>query len=120
MPLDLFTYHAPTPITTPLYAAVRQAEALTGKGFEEAASMLTTLDRQARHDLVNNASRHFAGEVLDSCPECDERKLAVDAIRLARMRMNEYLVTGSAMDWRSALIDARMWACAAIAVHTAE
>jgi len=110
-----FTYHAPTPATAPRYTAIRDAE----RACRDYITGTDGMDRPAAFAAINAACRYFAGVIEQQAPKCADTDTAIRCVRLARMEANEALAAGSADGWRAmsdALRQARMWACAAVAL----
>jgi hypothetical protein len=110
-----FVYHAPTPATAPRYAAIRDAE----RACRDYIAGTDGKDRPAAFAAINAACRNFATVIEAVAPKCADTTTAVRCVRLARMEANEAVATGAADGWRAmsdALRQARMWACAAVAL----
>lgn len=134
---DPFAYHAPTPITAPRYAHLRALEAaaadtlrkVAGPVCEPNALMVGAVSALTPDDFasVNTACKALYDGILAVCPPSADRSAAERCVRLARMRANEAMVQArgpgvaltpsrilnSAFE---ALRDARMQACAAVAL----
>lgn len=134
---DPFAYHAPTPATTPRYAYLRALELaaadtlrkVCGPVVEPNALMVGAGSNATPPDFaaVNAACRALYDGILAVCPPSADRSAAERCVRLARMRANEAMVQARGhVDALTparilngafeALRDARMQACAAIAL----
>ena len=76
-----FVYHKPTDVTAPKFTTIREVELETQR-----------IINAVEFEVVNGLCLKFANVVDELCPECDDKKRAIDAIRLARNGANEYLV----------------------------
>ena len=79
-----FVYHQPTDVTGPKFKAIRMAE-FSAQRIVDAADF----------DTVNDLCLKFAQVIDDNCPDCDDKKRAIDAVRLARNGANECIVIAS-------------------------
>lgn len=119
---ELWTYVPPTPETAPKYAAIRDA----------GARIVSMIDGCRMADLptfdaVRAFTLAFARVIEERAPASPDRAEAVHSVRLVRMLLNEYLVTsGKGGSWcdlsaildraEMATLEARFWACSAIAL----
>ena len=82
-----WTYHAPTPETSPKYAAIRGAESAL-LGFVR--RMRTQSEESLpSHDDINNATRRYAQLIDDLAPESADKSAAIRCCRLVRNALNE-------------------------------
>jgi len=137
MTIDPFIYRPPTLATAPRYAHLRDLEAETADILRTVCGPVVdpnTIMVHANHHAtpgdyaeVSAACKDLYDGILAVCPPNDDRDRAEADARLARMRANEALsrarVTGDCfapsriLDGAiAALRDARMWACASIAL----
>lgn len=115
MKTDPFHYIAPTDATIPRYDAVRAAE----RACRQAITDTEYAERTNAFNAINAACRDFAAVIEAQAPNCADRTTAIRCVRLARMEANEGVATGqerTCQAWHDALRQARMWACAAIAL----
>ncbi len=115
---DPFHYIPPSPTTAPKYAAIRDAtnaadEAIAGALFDFDVSKA---DKAACFDTICAAAKSLHDVIEATCPPSADTTTAIRSVRLARMRANESVTSVIELDWRSLLTDARMWACAAVAL----
>lgn len=123
---DLWTYRPPTEETAPKYATIREA----------AATAQNTIDaflagRHVTFEDVKVVTLGLARLIEEYAPDCADRTTAIRQCRLARMAMNEAVAlrkNGAARppshEMQSAIIhaavqallEARWWACSAIAL----
>ena len=82
-----WTYHAPTPETSPKYAAIRGAES----AMLTMVRRIRTQDGEAMpsHDDINNATRGYAQLIDDLAPESADKSAAIRCCRLVRNALNE-------------------------------
>lgn len=135
--IDPFVYRPPTPATAPRYAHLRALEAaaantlrtVAGPIVEPNALMVGAGSNATPPDFsaVNTACKALYDGILAVCPPSADRSAAERCVRLARMRANEAmtqarghvdaLTPARILDGAyEALRDARMQACAAIAL----
>lgn len=135
--IDPFVYRPPTPITAPRYTHLRILEAAATDTLRDVCgpavnpnALLVHAGSKATPDdfaAINAACKALYDGILAVCPPGPDRDRAEADVRLARMRANEALsqvrVVGDCfapariLDGAiAALRDARMWACAAIAM----
>lgn len=119
-PLDVFAYRPPNDINRPLFALINRTE-------QEALLVLTAaaLDDDTTFDLITRVARRLWQVIDVSCPHTEDKNRALTAVRLFRMRANDLIKNPPKDDassrYRSQsvteqLVDARMWACAAVAL----
>lgn len=113
---DPFHYIPPTPTTAPKYAAIRTGESNARDRIGIALNPANNFDRQAKFDHICEACREFADLIESTCPQSADTTTAIRSVRLVRMRANESVTSVVELDWRTLLTDARMWACAAVAL----
>lgn len=81
-----FTYHPPTPETTPKYAAINAV-------FTEARNTIVAHFEAPTvpvgFEVINDAAKAFVVVIDETCPDCDDKKAAVEWVRLARHAANE-------------------------------
>lgn len=114
-----FTHHAPTEETAPKYAALRDYEAKAA-GHIAAALGGPVDDKPARHAEVNKWAAEFACGVDDLVPDGYDKDRAIASIRRARMAANEAIATEQDVGRlgalaKTALQEARWWACSGVA-----
>ena len=141
--VDPFAYQPPTDEKAPMYAAIRAAEhsaiAELAMIFATDARVMTEPvpaqlwqgDHGAHHhdpsgyEAINRVCKVLHDVIQAFAPRCADRSTAERCARHARMLANEaYRVsakpgTPAVLDVFRALRDARMWACAAIALDGA-
>lgn len=92
---DHFVYHAPTPTTSPKYAAIRTAEfechMLVAQILTSSANAIPLTE--ADFDRVNATLREFAETIDRKCPPSADATAAIRCVRLARMAINEYIAS---------------------------
>lgn len=118
---DVFAYRRPSAATLPLINLINQTE-------QEALLVLTAAARAdyMTFDLITQIARRFWRVIDAAAPNGSDKNRALTALRLFRMRAND-LIKSPAKDevsgqYRSQsvaeqLADARMWACAAVALR---
>lgn len=134
---DPFAYRPPTPATAARYAHLRALEAAAadtlrkqaGPVCEPNALMIGAGSNATPGDFaaVSAACKALYDGILAVCPPSADRDRAEAGVRLARMRANEAMaqargptdafVPSRILDGATAALrDARMWACASIAL----
>lgn len=84
---NLFKYHPPTPETAQKFEAIRaKAGAVVTSVIQ---GIYENLNKNSMYDLINEECFAFAELIEALCPESDDRKRAIDAVRLARNAFNE-------------------------------
>ena|SRR3990167_2997588 len=126
-----FTHPPPTPATTPLYAAVREAEAQASRRIDAAFNAGNVPNFAG----IADATRDLAAAIWNAAPACPDRDAAIRAVRLARMAFNEAAISTPGVAYvhgamtqphpvfqrgADALREARWWACAAIAINVTD
>ena len=130
MSADPFHYHAPTEVTAPLYAAIREAEKACQREIADIAVGSPQM-RAAHHYLrvgyveINEATKAFYDAIEVHVPPGADKSAALRCVRIARMAANDALsLYGADRDrmrqCRDNLRAARWQACAAVALHYAE
>lgn len=135
--IDPFAYRPPTPATTPRYAHLRALEAAAADTLRKAAGPVVEPNAlmvgaaatatPADFAAVNAACKALYDGILAVCPASADRSAAERCVRLARMRANEAMVQARGRvdaltparileGAYEALRDARMQACAAVAL----
>ncbi len=117
---DVFSYRPPNVFNRPLFDLINRTE-------QEALLVLAAAAQadDMTFDLITRVARRFWRVIDASCPHTEDKTRALAAVRLFRMRAND-LIKNPAKDevsdqYRSQsvteqLVDARMWACAAVAL----
>jgi hypothetical protein len=120
---QLWTYVPPTPEKQVKYDAIRAADLALQSRIEEArdSAPLTFVD-------IKDATLNLAKVIEDNAPPSADRTVAIRNCRLVRMLLNEWAPRAGVPAWspeRKAIlldramacsIEARMWACSAIAL----
>jgi hypothetical protein len=108
-----FVYHPPTGEQLAKYTELREKCACL------MAFCSPSINLPVAYAAVNSAAEDFHGTIARLAPDCADKTVALRQVRLARMWANEALSTWSEHGFRRALdcaLEARMWACAAIAL----
>jgi hypothetical protein len=114
---DPFEYQPPTPETQPRYEVIRAAESRCRQCIADALDATSGVTNPVRYGLINAACRDFHAVILEQAPAGGDRDAACRAVRLSRMQANEMVANGVLLAKPpEALVDARMWACAAVAL----
>jgi hypothetical protein len=99
---EWFRYHDPTPETEPKYARIREMQEEIPKILHQAFSKIRAHDappKASMHNLVNEQTKQFALLILELCPEGEDRRAAIEHVRMARHAFNEFIaVTNSNFD----------------------
>lgn len=125
--LDEFVYHPPNSVTAPRYKAIREQEQRTVARVQDAISGDLTL--QQTFDEINRSTKEYYDLLTAVVPECSDKDTALRCVRLARMALNESVVTSHMAQpgftpprliGLDSLREARWWACAAVALNLAD
>lgn len=96
---DPFTYHAPTDVTAPKYAAIRDAWTHALGVCTFSVEQIGQFPAATLHANVNEATRKFADAIMEHAPSNSaDTSAAYRCVRLARMAANEAIVVGSDTD----------------------
>ncbi len=118
-----WTYHPPTEVTGPKYAAIRAA----AEAVEALATKCLASDTQVSFDEVNEAVYAYAQVVDREAPDSANKTAAIRCCQLARNALNESLVMKQRKQYyvpvieiaRGEIVKARWQACAAVALAPA-
>ena len=127
MTLDDYTYHPPTDVTRPRYAAIRAVAAEAQGTIEQALRGFFGFGTPDAYGAISDACRRLHRVIATMAPVSADRAAAERCCRLARMAANEAVTTTNPADLARRLtrcldeIDAARWqACAAIALAPEE